>query len=460
MGHRIEGAPKHGVHFMSPEVVKRYSAAVPRYTSYPTAPHFSDAIGPEKYAAWLASLPARANLSLYLHIPFCDTLCWYCGCSTKAVQRYEPIATYLKSLTAETESVASRVPQDHRVTHIHWGGGSPSILQPDDILALADATQRHFHIDEGAEFAVEADPRGLSEARIAAFAAAGVTRASIGVQDFDARVQTAINRHQSFEATQAAIEALRAHGIDKINIDIVYGLPQQTRDSVEETVANVLELAPSRIAAFGYAHLPARLKHQRLIDEASLPDVVERFAQANRLAHLLTAAGYVRIGLDHYARPDDPLACGPVARNFQGYTTDAADALIGLGATAIGRLPEGYVQNCVPIAGYERLVAENGLATARGIRLSETDRMRGFVIERLMCDLAFPADELSRRFGDAALPILEEAHALVEADQDRLVERDGPAFRITERGRPFVRSIAACFDSYLDMGEARHSTGV
>jgi oxygen-independent coproporphyrinogen-3 oxidase len=445
---------------MSPEVVKRYSAAVPRYTSYPTAPHFSEAVGPDEYAAWLAGLPQRASLSLYLHIPFCDSLCWYCGCSTKAVQRYEPIAAYLNSLVAEMASIAARAPQGHRTTHVHWGGGSPSILSADDILALAEATRRHFNLDEAAEFAVEADPRGLSEARIAAFAAAGVTRASIGVQDFDARVQAAINRHQSFETTRAAIAALREHGIDKINIDIVYGLPHQTRDSVEETVSKVLELSPSRIAAFGYAHLPSRLKHQRLIDEATLPGLVERFAQANRLAHLLTAAGYVRIGLDHYARPDDPLAKGPIARNFQGYTTDAADALIGLGASSIGRLPEGYVQNAVPIADYERRIAETGLATQRGIRLSESDRMRGFVIERLMCDLAFPAGELSRRFGDAALPIIEEAQALIEADQDRLVEPDGKAFRITERGRPFVRAIAACFDTYLGTGEARHSTGV
>ncbi len=445
---------------MSPEVVKRYSAAVPRYTSYPTAPHFSDAVGPQQYAAWLEGLPERANLSLYLHIPYCDTLCWYCGCSTKAVQRYEPIAAYLKSLMSEMVSVASRMPRGHRVTHIHWGGGSPSILSPDDILALAAATRGHFNVDAEAELAIEADPRGLDEARIAAFAAAGVTRVSIGVQDFDAKVQAAINRRQSFETTQSAIAALRAHGIDKINIDIVYGLPHQTRDSVADTVAKVLQLAPTRIAAFGYAHLPARLKHQRLIDEAALPGVVERFAQANRLAHLLTAAGYKRVGLDHYASADDPLASGPVARNFQGYTTDTADALIGLGASAIGRLPEGYVQNCVPIADYERRIAETGLATARGIHLSESDRMRGFVIERLMCDLAFPAGELSRRFGDAAAPILEEAQALVEADQDHLVEPDGTAFRITERGRPFVRAIAACFDSYLDVGEARHSTGV
>jgi oxygen-independent coproporphyrinogen-3 oxidase len=273
-------------------------------------------------------------------------------------------------------------------------------------------------------------------------------------------VQAAINRVQSFETTQKVVASLRAHGIGQINIDVVYGLPHQSRDSVEETAAKVLALAPNRIAAFGYAHLPARLKHQRMIDEAALPNVVERFAQSNRLARVLMTAGYVRIGLDHYAHAGDPLAQGRVNRNFQGYTTDEADALIGFGASAIGRLPQGYVQNCVPVADYQRRIAECGLATARGRSLTDADRMRGLVIERLMCDLAFPFAELNARFGEAAQPILEEAQALVEADRDRLVERDGAGFRITERGRPFVRSIASCFDSYLGQEQVRHSSGV
>ena len=445
---------------MNPDLVKRYSAPVPRYTSYPTAPHFSDAIGPDQYESWLRALPERARLSLYLHVPFCSMLCWYCGCSTKAVQRYEPVAEYLPSLYREIATVAALLPPGHTASHVHWGGGSPNVLAPDDILALAATTRQHFSLAADAEFAVELDPRGLDDARIAAFAAAGVNRVSIGVQDFDAKVQAAINREQSFELTQRAVESLRAHGIANINIDLVYGLPHQTRDSVEETIAKVLALAPSRIAIFGYAHLPQRLKHQRLIDETVLPGTVERFAQSNRLAHALAAAGYRRIGLDHFARPDDPLATGPVTRNFQGYTTDSADALIGLGATSIGRLPDGYVQNTVPVADYQRRIAERGLATARGVALTEDDRMRGFVIERLMCDLAFPTEELRRRFGAAAKPIFEEAQALVEADQDRLMEPDGEAFRVTERGRAFVRSIASCFDSYLGAGEARHSSGV
>ncbi|MCP4780551.1 MAG: oxygen-independent coproporphyrinogen III oxidase [Hyphomicrobium sp.] len=445
---------------MTSEIVKRYSAPVPRYTSYPTAPHFSDAVGHKEYAAWLTALTERARLSLYLHIPFCDAMCWYCGCSTKAVRRYEPVANYLQTLMAEIAGVSSRVPRTHRVTHIHWGGGSPNVLSSKHISDLAEGMRTHFNVGDDAEFAIEVDPRGLSGDRIAAFAQASVTRVSIGVQDFDPKVQAAINRLQSFETTKRVVEMFREQGIAAINIDLVYGLPHQTRDSVTRTIKQVLALEPNRIATFGYAHLPSRLKHQRVIDQSTLPDVVERFAQSNRLVDMLAAAGYVRIGLDHFARADDPLSTGPVRRNFQGYTSDAADALIGLGASAIGRLPEGYAQNSVPVADYERRINEHGLATARGVALTPDDRMRAFVIERLMCDLLLPATELRRRYGQSAALILEEAAALIEADQDRLVERDGDGFRITPRGRPFVRTIAACFDTYLGAEQARHSLGV
>ncbi len=445
---------------MSPEVVKRYSAPVPRYTSYPTAPHFSPDVGADTYRTWLGELPQDTRLSLYTHIPFCDSLCWYCGCCTKAVRRYKPVAEYLALLHAEIKSIVQLMPTGHQVMHAHWGGGSPNILSADDIGLLADAQRQHFRLHDDAEFAVEIDPRGLDEKPVAAFARAGVTRVSIGVQDFDERVQAAINRRQSFEETQRAVLAFRGHGIDAINIDLVYGLPHQTRDGVERTAAKVLELQPSRIAVFGYAHLPARLKHQTLIDSKALPGVVERFGQANRLGRFLTAAGYVRVGLDHYALPDDPLASGAIARNFQGYTTDTADALIGLGASSIGRLPQGYVQNHASVGEYARRIADGGVATARGVALTDNDRMRGFVIERLMCDLAFPAQELRSRYGAASEEILLEARALVESDQDRLLERDGEAFRVTDRGRPFVRAIAACFDAYFDTSAARHAPGV
>lgn len=445
---------------MSLELVKRYSAPVPRYTSYPTAPHFSQSVGAETYRAWLAELTPGTRLSLYSHIPFCDELCWYCGCCTKAVRRYEPVSEYLVSLHAEIAGIARRVPADHEVAHIHWGGGSPNILSPQDIEELAAAHRRLFRVRDGAEFAVEIDPRHLDDARIAAFARAGVTRVSLGIQDFDPKVQAAINRRQSYEATQRAVLAFRAHGIEALNLDLVYGLPHQTRASLQDTVEKVLALRPTRIAAFGYAHLPDRLKHQRLISTATLPDPIERFGQASRLSRILTRAGYVRIGLDHFALPDDPLAQGQLARNFQGYTTDTADALIGFGASAIGRLPQGYVQNQPVTAEYARRIVEDGIATSRGIALTDNDRMRGFVIERLMCDLTFPAHELRRRYGSRSEEIVREAKALLEADQDHLLEGDGEAFRVTDRGRPFVRSIAACFDSYFDTTTARHAPGI
>ncbi|MEQ1576974.1 MAG: oxygen-independent coproporphyrinogen III oxidase [Hyphomicrobium sp.] len=445
---------------MNPEIVERYSAPVPRYTSYPTSPHFSADIGHRQYSEWLTALPVRSRLSLYLHIPFCDTLCWYCGCCTKEVHRYEPVAEYLVSLLAEIENVSARLPQTHEVAHIHWGGGSPNVLTAPDILKLAAAVRASFHVRDDAEFAVEIDPRGLTEDRVSAFAQAGVNRVSVGVQDFNTAVQAAINRHQTFETTKKAVDLFRQHGVEAINVDLVYGLPHQTRDSVEETINQVLELAPERIAIFGYAHLPSRLKHQRLIDEASLPGAIERFAQSNRLAHILGNAGYVRIGLDHFARPQDSLASGPVNRNFQGYTTDAASTLIGLGASAIGRLPQGYVQNAAAVGDYARRIQDDGLATARGVFLTQDDLIRGFVIERLMCDMQFPVAELRRRFGSAATPVLEEAEALIGADQDRLIERTAGGFRVTDKGRPFVRTIAACFDSYLGTGPAQHSAGV
>ena len=445
---------------MNPNIVEKYSAPVPRYTSYPTAPHFSSQIDEKTYAAWLADLPVNAALSLYMHVPFCNELCWYCGCNTKAVQRYEPVASYAGELETEIAHVAQRIPGRHHVNHIHWGGGSPNALSPDDILLLDAALRTNFNVDVDAEFAVEIDPRSLSPEQVGAFALAGVTRVSFGVQDFDGKVQAAINRRQSFVETRRAVLWFRDHGIDAINIDLVYGLPHQTRDSVEATIRQVLEIRPSRLAIFGYAHLPSRLKHQRLIDGSSLPNAVERFAQANRLANILTEAGYVRIGLDHFARPDDPLASQAVNRNFQGYTTDRSDALIGLGASAIGKLPQGYVQNAVATADYARRVRATGFATVRGVALTEDDRIRGYVIERLMCDLEFPRKELEEKFGAASRPVVDEAELLLESEQDELIERTNDGFRVTDKGRPFVRSIAACFDSYFGKSGVQYSMGI
>lgn len=446
---------------MDQELIRKYATPVPRYTSYPTAPHFTPRVTAETYERWLRALPAGSDISLYVHVPYCRSLCWYCGCNTKATRRYEPVAGYLASLGAEIARVSSLLPQKHRVSHLHWGGGSPSLLSAAHIRALATTLRSAFHMDEETEFAVEVDPRDCDATRIAALHAAGVRRISLGVQDFDPRVQAAIGRPQSLADTQAVVSAFRAHGIASINIDLIYGLPLQTLESVDDTVGKVIELAPDRVAIFGYAHLPQRLKHQRMIPTDLLPDAVARFAQAEHMARRLEAAGYVRIGLDHYARPGDPLARGAVNRNFQGYTSDSAETLIGLGASAIGQLPQGFVQNAVSPADYARQVAATGLATARGFELGNEDRARGWVIKELMCSLRFSTSALRARFPDEAAPLIRTAHDLLRNNQDALIEPTGDGFIVPERGRPFLRSVCARFDAYIGaMPQVRHSVGV
>jgi oxygen-independent coproporphyrinogen-3 oxidase len=441
------------------ETLRKYAAPVPRYTSYPTAAHFNAGIDHAVYADWLSALPGASKLSLYVHIPFCDTLCWFCGCTTKAVQRYAPVASYLPLLYTEIAQVADRLGDSHRVAHLHWGGGSPNILNAADIEALAERLTTAFPLQKNAEFAVEIDPRGLTVEQVDAFVRSGVNRVSIGVQDFSDEVQAAINRMQSFETTKYAVDLFRERGVESINIDLVYGLPHQTLARLDDTLAQVISLHPDRIAVFGYAHLPSRIKHQRQIDNAALPGLAERYASANLAARRLTEAGFVRVGFDHFARPRDALAAGRIHRNFQGYTTDSADALLGFGPSAIGRLPQGYVQNAVPIADYLRRIGEHGLAAVRGYAFTHDDVMRHFTIERLMCDLAFPAAELRERFGADAAPILAQADALVADDRDGFVEPNGDGFQITERGRMFVRTICAHFDAHDRPGGAQYSSG-
>lgn len=441
-------------------LAERYAAPVPRYTSYPTAPHFSPAIGPRDAATWIADLPAGAAVSLYTHIPFCRALCWYCGCATTVVNSPQPVVAYLETLDDEMAHVAALVPASHRVTHLHWGGGSPNALTPQQIITLAGQTRERFNIDKEAEFAVEIDPRFMDGERVAAFRRAGVNRVSIGVQDFDPAVQQAINRHQPYDMTARVVALVREAGIPSLNIDIVYGLPGQTQASVARTIEQVLALDPDRVAVFGYAHLPERIRQQRLIDENALAGPADRLGQANRIARKLRAEGYVRVGLDHFAKPTDPLATSPVNRNFQGYTTDSADALIGLGASSISRFAQGYTQNAVRVSDYAGQVARRRLGTARGVAFTGDDRIRAHIIERLMCDLTFSETDLIGRFGTSAWPLIEEGRLIVESDRDGLTEPTPDGFRITDHGRPFVRSVCACFDAYLDQSTARHAIGV
>lgn len=449
---------------MSDALLRRHAKPVPRYTSYPTAPHFHAGIGNADYAKWLEALPPATALSLYVHIPFCDRLCWFCGCYTKQVLRYDPIAAYLPGLFREIDTVAGLLGGRGHVVALHLGGGSPSMLRPDDLIGLSARVRRQFAVSADFEFSIEIDPNDMTEDRYDAFTTAGVTRISVGVQDFNAKVQGAINRIQTFEQTKAVVDGMRKRGVTSVNLDILYGLPHQTVESVEATIDQALAMNPDRIALFGYAHVPWMKTHQRMIDEAALPDLAERLRQSTAAAERIRAAGYVAVGIDHFARPGDSLAvaaqAGRLHRNFQGYTTDQAPALIGLGASSIGSLPQGYMQNVTPTGEYLKAVRETGLAIAKGLELSAEDRMRGWVIERLMCDFAVSVDELRRRFGGSVGPIVTEMAYAVQCDPDGIVSFDGRTFAVTELGRPFVRSIASAFDTYLSAGVARHSSAV
>ncbi len=445
---------------MDPKLVKILARPLPRYTSYPTAPHFNANVGTAEYDRWLSALSPDARLSLYVHIPFCDTLCWFCACTTKITRRYAPVGTYLSHVCAEIDAVAERIPNGVSVSHIHWGGGSPDILSTRDMARLSDTLRSRFIVEKDAEFAVEIDPREMDEAKIAALAQAGLTRISLGVQDFDPKVQTAINRLQSFEQTRAVVEEFRNAGVHSINIDLVYGLPHQTTESGRQTIEAVIALGPDRVATFGYAHLPNRIRHQRLIDNESVPGIHDRLALSQMMSAHLRDAGYVQLGVDHFCKPGDSMASTPLRRNFQGYTTDTADALLGLGASAISRLPQGYVQNAVPIADYQRRIGDGGVATARGLAFTPEDMARAFAIETLMCELRFPASELCREFGELGVAIAREGERLAAHASDGLVEQVPDGFVVTEKGRPFLRALAAEFDAYLDTSKTVHSTGI
>ena len=445
-------------------IAKYVNERVPRYTSYPTAPHFGAAVNANAYRDWLLRLPVSARLSLYLHVPFCRSLCWYCGCHTMVAGDRAAIDRYSAALECEIELVADILSSQRKVAHVHWGGGTPTIVGPESFERVMALLRRRFTLEPGAEIAVEIDPRRLDQPMAEALARSGVSRASLGVQTFDPRVQREVNRIQSLAQTQAAAAALSAAGIAALNVDLLYGLPHETAESCKETAVAALTLAPDRLAVFGYAHVPHLKRHQQRLDAAALPGAGERWRQEQAIAEALVAAGYRRIGLDHYARPGDPLARAQeerrLRRNFQGYTDDPADALLGFGASAIGELPQGYVQNTPRIAAWLESVEAGSLATARGIALSDEDRLRRDLIERLMCDLRVDAAEVCRRRGLEAGALDASLARLLPLITDGLVRLDGRAVMIPEEARPLLRCVAAVFDAYLEPESGRHAVAV
>lgn len=451
-------------------LLARYGQPVPRYTSYPTAPHFSPAVDGATYAAWLAAVPRDAAVSVYLHVPFCAELCLYCGCQTAVARSRGPVKAYAERLVDEIRMVARQLPGRLALSHLHFGGGTPTMLADEDFAAIMGALREAFAFAPDAEVAIEIDPRTMDAAKVAVLAREGFNRASLGVQDFNPAVQAAIGRHQSYAETRAVADDLRAAGITAINLDLMYGLPHQDAACVRRTVEEALGLDPDRIAVFGYAHVPWMKKHQALIPEAALPGALERLEQAELVSDILAGHGYLPVGLDHFARASDPMARraaeGTLKRNFQGYTTDDAPVLIGFGASAIGALPQGYVQNLPATPQWHKAVEAGSLPIARGIALTAEDRLRRHVIERLMCDLAVDLDAACARFDFPRGTFADELAALEPLIADGLALHHGAVVEIPEPARPFTRVVCAVFDARLAASRAeapqqkRHAAAV
>ncbi len=449
---------------MNRDDLLRYDQRVPRYTSYPTAADFSPTVDAACYGEWLAALRPGEKISLYLHIPFCRELCWFCGCHTTVIRSPRPVDAYLALIEREIDLLADALGPDHPVVHIHWGGGTPTILGPDGISRLAGRLHDKFTWAPDAQFAVEIDPRTATRETAQALAAAGVNRASLGVQDFDPTVQKAINRIQPYDMTTQVIAWLREAGINALNIDLLYGLPEQTVAGIVATVGSALTLKPQRIALYGYAHVPWMKRHQKLIDEAALPDTAQRVALCEAATERFLENDYVAIGLDHLAMPSDSLAVaareGTLRRNFQGYTTEPAEVRIGLGTSAIGTLPQGYVQNASRTTDYRAAIESGDFATARGIAVTDDDRLRRRLIERLMCDFEVDLTGLCGGADEAAAEFAEDIAALAPLEAQGVVQIDGHRVRVMPEARLLLRVVCAVFDRRLPRHAERHAVAV
>ncbi len=441
------------------ELLRRYDRPGPRYTSYPTAPQFDESFGEEQfreYARRSNAEPIPRPLSLYLHIPFCFSPCFYCGCN-RVITR-DPVRgeRYLERLLREIELVAPLFDRDRDVLQLHLGGGTPNFLRPAQLGQLLDSLGRHFHFSRSPErdFSIELDPRYIEEGDIEALAQLGFNRASLGVQDFDPQVQQAVNRIQSVEQTLAVIEACRASGMRSVNVDLIYGLPKQTPEGFSRTLSTVIAARPDRLAIYGYAHLPELFKAQRQIDAADLPDAEARLRLLALAIEQLSAAGYRYIGMDHFALPTDDLAraqeAGGLHRNFMGYTTHADCDLVGLGVSAISHVGDSFSQNYRDLPAWEAAVDAGRLPVWRGMELTADDVLRADVIQRLMCQGEIDIAAIEHRHGidfrEYFASSLQQLQALAA---DGLVSLEESRIVATSRGRLLLRIIAMCFDRYL-----------
>ena len=411
---------------------------------------------------WISAIEPGSAISLYLHIPFCRRLCWFCACRTQGTKTDGPVAAYLETLARELALFGSRLPEGVTLSRMHWGGGTPTLLQPDMISELAARIADVVPLAPGAEFSVEVDPNEIDQPRVDALARAGMNRASIGVQDFDDEVQNTIGRIQGFEATRDAADMLRGAGIRSLNADILFGLPHQDRGRIASTVQKLLTLTPDRVALYGYAHVPWIARRQSLIPSDALPQPEERLALFETARQLFEWDGYEQIGIDHFALPGDGLAiaarAGKLRRNFQGYTDEPSETLIGLGASAISRFPQGYTQNNPGTSAHTKAIRAETFSTCRGHVFTAEDRLRSRMIEAVMCDFSVSRQDLADRFPEemALADSLLSGAAITFGDTVRLTEQ---GLRITDEARPLARIIARYFDAY-DMSEQAHASAI
>ena len=436
-----------------------FEARAPRYTSYPPANHFGTAVTAETVAGWQRDIPAGARISLYLHIPYCRRLCWFCACRTQGTATDRPLTPYLAQLRAELALLAQNLRPDVTLAQIHLGGGTPTLLPAPMLRALGGMLKSFRPWAEDIEFSVEIDPTEVDADRISALRDIGMTRASIGVQDFDPVVQDSIGRQQSFETTRDVVAMLRDAGIRSVNMDILYGLPHQTQERMRDCVRKVISLSPDRIALYGYAHVPWMAKRQALIPAEALPEPDARLDLFDTARRLFLWDGYQEIGIDHYARPNDSLAIaastGQMHRNFQGYTADDCEVLIGLGASAISRYPQGFAQNAPASSAYATAIEAGRLATTRGHAMSADDHLRGEMIERLMCDFAIDLLDIARTH-NLPLATLEEMTAPLRARFADHVRYENHRITLTSAARLIARLAAQEIDAYA-MPAGAHS---
>jgi oxygen-independent coproporphyrinogen III oxidase len=439
-----------------PDLLERYSANGPRYTSYPTAVQFTDSFDPAHYHRAANEGGPNADLSLYVHIPFCDTVCFYCGCNKIATKNRAHARPYLDRVKRELAMQASLFDTARPVTQLHWGGGTPTFLSHAEMRELMAATAEHFTLvpDERAEYSIEVDPREVSADTVTLLRDLGFNRLSLGVQDFDERVQRAVNRIQPREMTESVMIAAREHGFTSVSVDLIYGLPHQSVESFTRTLDAMIGMRPDRVSVFGYAHMPTLFKMQRRMEERSLPSPAVRLAILERVIERMSDAGYVYIGMDHFALPGDELAqalrAGTLQRNFQGYSTRADCDLIGIGASAIGRVGDVYAQNARDLEHYAAAIDGGRLAIARGVRLTADDMLRRDVIMRIMCGGALVFGEIEAAHGiDFSAAFADELARLAPMADDGLIDMLSDALRVLPAGRMLVRNIASVFDRYL-----------